>query len=250
VQQLRKGIFGKQRGLGSWGQRGQALVEFALVSVLFFILSFGVFDMARLFQSWVSVQHASREAARYAITGLTTCDGAADRDACITWTAEHATGGLARAGAGGQDVDVTTKAWDYDPDTASWVNPPNDGDTGLPCDQIEVTVAYNHKFVLPVLSAIAPSGVTVVGRQRMTIEPYAPCEDKDGTGSGVSASPTSTPTPPSGTPAPTNTPAPTSTPAPTNTPVPTATPIPPTPTNTPAPTATPDNSCPWWRWWC
>jgi hypothetical protein len=250
---MKKGLLGRQRGFGSWGQRGQALVEFALVSVLFFMLSFGVFDLARLFQSWVTVQHASREAGRFAITGLATCDGASDRDACIIWTAEHATEGMSRGGVGGAAVDVSTEAWDYDFDTSDWPFAGVEGDTGLQCDQIEVTVAYTHRFVLPVLDAIAPNGVTVVGRQRMTNEPYSPCEDGDGTGSGISATPppSGTPTPgPTSTPAPTNTPAPTATPAPTNTPVPTATPVPPTPTITPQPTATPGSSCQWWQWWC
>ncbi len=220
---MKYGLLGKQRGLGSWGQRGQALVEFALVSVLFFILSFGVFDMARLFQSWVSVQHASREAARYAITGLTTCDGASGRDACIIWEAEHATGGLARAGEGGSDITVQTRAWDYDclpSGGCSWPDPAVADATGKQCDQIEVIVAYKHKFVLPVLSAAIPGGITVVGRQRMTNEPYATCEDADGV-SGVSGSVT---------------PSPTSTAGPTTTPVtPTATPVAPTATKTPTP---------------
>ena len=267
----KNGILGKRRGIGSWGQRGQALVEFALVSVLFFMLSFGVFDLARLFQSWVTVQHASRESARYAITGLSSCEGAADRDACIVWVAKNATGGLSRAGVSGTDLTVATRAWDYDYDTAGWLDPAAEGDTGLQCDQIEVEVAYKHKFVLPVLTALAPNGVTVVGRQKMTMEPYSPCEDGDGTGGGVSVSPTSVPGP-TNTPAPTATPVtptatpvpPTATPVPpTATPVPpTATPVPPTatptktptptPTKTPVPTATP--TLPWycyyWPWLC
>jgi hypothetical protein len=243
---MKTGLLGKRRGFGNWGERGQALVEFALVSLLFFMLSFGVFDMARLFQSWVTVQHASREAARFAITGLANCEGAADRDACIIWTAEKATGGMARAGVGGADVNVSTEAWDFDYDASDWLATGVPGDTGLQCDQIEVTVAYKHRFVLPVLDAIAPSGVTVLGRQRMTIEPYAPCDQGIGTGGGGSATPpagTSTPGP-TNTPAPTVTPQPTATPQPptatptkTPTPVPTATPVP--PTNTPVPTATP-----------
>ncbi|HWC31235.1 MAG TPA: hypothetical protein VG845_14230, partial [Dehalococcoidia bacterium] len=53
-------------------------------------------------------------------------------------------------------------------------------ETGKECDQIEVTVTYRHRFVLPVLQAIAPAGVDVVGRQRMTNEPYAPCGNLDG----------------------------------------------------------------------
>jgi hypothetical protein len=240
------GLFGRKRGPGRWPQRGQALVEFALVSLLFFMLSFGVFDMARLFQSWVTVQHASREAARYAITGRYDCDGSVSgRNECIVWTAEDATGGLTGGGFNGEAVEVETRAWDYDCATGigcSWPDPAFADATGKQCDQIEVTVSYKHKFVLPVLEAIAPSGITVVGRQRMTMEPYGSCDGKpdqpggDGVGASVtppSGTPTPTPTPPPTVPAPTSTPPPT-------VPPPTATPVPPTatPTRTPTPTAT------------
>jgi Flp pilus assembly protein TadG len=172
---MRKGLLGKRRGFGTWGERGQALVEFGVVAIAFFFLSFGVFDLARLFQSWVTVQHASREAARYAITGRNDCAGALNRDACIVWTAKHATNGLSRAGDNGTapNLEVETEAWDNIGD--DWPDPGVPGSTGQQCDQIEVTVKYKHKFTLPVLTAIAPNGVEVVGRQRMTIEPYAEC---------------------------------------------------------------------------
>jgi len=179
---MHRGLFGKRRGFGSWDQRGQALVEFGLVAVAFLFLTFGVFDLARLFQSWVTVQHASRESARYAITGQFDCEGTTGRDACIQWVAKNATDGLARGGADGTspDIEVETVAWDYDVDTGSWPGSGVSGQTGKECDQIEVTVRYKHRFSLPVLTAISPNGVDVVGRQRMTMEPYSPCEDQDG----------------------------------------------------------------------
>ena len=179
---MKKGVFGRRRGFSTWGERGQALVEFGLVSVAFFFLTFGVFDLARLFQSWVTVQHASREAARYAITGRNDCAGFSDRDSCIIYTAKHGTTGLSRGGdnATSPNVIVTTRAWDYDKDTKNWPGSGVANETGMACDQIEVTVQYRHKFVLPVLQAIAPNGIDVVGRQRMTDEPYQPCEDQDG----------------------------------------------------------------------
>jgi len=190
---MRRGILGRRRGFASWDERGQALVEFGLVAIAFFMLSFGVFDLARLFQSWVTVQHASRESARYAITGRFDCEGSVTgRDECIEWVALDGTGGLSSGGPNGADVEVSMKAWDYDcteglgcewPDTYAV-----DGATGKQCDQIEVTVAYKHKFALPVLQAIAPNGVTVVGRQRMTNEPFGTCDGKpdDPGGDGVS----------------------------------------------------------------
>jgi hypothetical protein len=177
-----RGLFGNRRGTGTRRERGQALVEFGIVAVAFFFLSFGVFDLARLFQSWVTVQHASREAARYAITGQVNCDGASgDRDGCIVWVAKDATDGLARGGADGvaPNIEVETKAWDYDCDSGgncNWPDPAVDDAFGKECDQIEVIVTYKHKFTLPVLTAIAPNGVDVVGRQRMTMEPYAECD--------------------------------------------------------------------------
>jgi len=153
-------------------QRGQALVEFALVSLAFFTVVFGIFDGARLFQSWVSVQHASREGARYAITGRDDCDGITDdRPACIAQTASEATTGLSDGGLGGSEVSVTFKKWDY----PAYAGSGTAGDPGDPCDAVEVAVSYTHQFVFPVFQALAPSGVNLTGRQRMVNEPFGPC---------------------------------------------------------------------------
>jgi Flp pilus assembly protein TadG len=45
------------------------MVEFALVAPLFFLLVFGITDFGRLFFTQVTLQHALREAGRYAVTG-------------------------------------------------------------------------------------------------------------------------------------------------------------------------------------
>lgn len=58
-------MFGRIRG----GQRGQTIVEFALVAPLFFLLIFGVIDFGRLFYTQMTLQHALREAGRFAVTG-------------------------------------------------------------------------------------------------------------------------------------------------------------------------------------
>src|SRR6476619_771808 len=80
-------------------EEGQILVEFALVGMVFFMLMFGILDFVRLFQSWVTVQHAAREGARYAITGQVACTGGGntytdDRPNCIVLEAKQATEGL------------------------------------------------------------------------------------------------------------------------------------------------------------
>lgn len=49
--------------------RGQSLVEFAIVASLLFLLIFGVIDFGRLFYTQETLQHALREAGRFAVTG-------------------------------------------------------------------------------------------------------------------------------------------------------------------------------------
>ena len=49
--------------------RGQALIEFSLVALTFFILVFALIDFSWLFFNQMMMQNAVREAARYASTG-------------------------------------------------------------------------------------------------------------------------------------------------------------------------------------
>ncbi len=52
-----------------WKTKGQALAEMALILPLLLILLVGIFEGARIIQSYLTVQEAARIAARYAITG-------------------------------------------------------------------------------------------------------------------------------------------------------------------------------------
>jgi hypothetical protein len=169
-------------------ERGQALVEFSLILIVFLTLFMGIFDGVRLIESWVTVQHAAREGARFAITGRTACkdDGEGgwefiDRDACIVWAARNATEGIP---GGGEDADpsevaVTYRAWDFLED--EWDTSAEAGKSGKPCDQLEVKVQYSHHFFTPLIKVIVPGGIKLTGYQRMTNEPWGPCESDDGT---------------------------------------------------------------------
>ena len=55
-----------KRRLQQKGQ-GQALVEFALVVILLFMLLFGIIDFARLFFAYATMSNGVREGARYGI---------------------------------------------------------------------------------------------------------------------------------------------------------------------------------------
>ncbi len=48
---------------------GQSLVEFAVLTPIFFLLIFGVLDFGRVLFTQMTLQHALREAGRYAVTG-------------------------------------------------------------------------------------------------------------------------------------------------------------------------------------
>jgi Flp pilus assembly protein TadG len=49
------------------GQRGQALVEFAVVGIMFFVMVFGMIDLVRAVSNYNTLAQATREGTRYAI---------------------------------------------------------------------------------------------------------------------------------------------------------------------------------------
>jgi Flp pilus assembly protein TadG len=158
-------------GLGrrARGESGQALVEFTLVAMVFFLIVFGIIDFARFFQSWVTVQHAAREGARYAITGRVDCDTYSDnRQGCIQYVAKQATTGL--SGAPG-NVTVSFKSWDYPGYTQE-----HDGSAGDQCDAMEVKVDYDFTFAAPIIGDVLGAvHIPIAGRERMVNEPFGPC---------------------------------------------------------------------------
>ncbi|WP_280770405.1 TadE/TadG family type IV pilus assembly protein [Salipaludibacillus daqingensis] len=52
-------------------QKGQSLVEFALVIPLLIVLLFGIVDFGRVFHTYLTLDHVGREAARAASVGAT-----------------------------------------------------------------------------------------------------------------------------------------------------------------------------------
>jgi len=55
-------------------ERGQSLVEFAMVAPLLFVVVFAIVDFGRLFQNQVTLTNAAREGARLGATGATSSD--------------------------------------------------------------------------------------------------------------------------------------------------------------------------------
>lgn len=83
-----RAVFARPRARSKSGvrQTGVAAVEFALVALFFFSLLFSILDWSYLFFTNLSMQHAVREGARYAVVGrsdLAPDDRPGDRCAAV-----------------------------------------------------------------------------------------------------------------------------------------------------------------------
>ncbi|MEA3338815.1 MAG: TadE family protein, partial [Chloroflexota bacterium] len=50
-------------------RKGQGIVEFALVLPILLLLLFGIIEFGRIFQAWLTIENAARQAARFAVSG-------------------------------------------------------------------------------------------------------------------------------------------------------------------------------------
>lgn len=240
--------------------RGQGLVEFALVLPVLLLTLLSIIEGALLFQSFLAIQHAAREAARFAVTyqppqmyGLDQVrellrgnrpDPAYPNETKVEWVARRV--GLIKKRAieqsmGIRILDIETDL-DEPPDAADkepgffgvyiagrpdetqdfvWENP---GGPGLP---IQVHVYYKWIPLDPLLKAIVPNGIMINGQAEMVNEGI---QRADWTPTPVTPPATVTVEGPTATPegwipgttVPTATPTPTGSPTPTLTPTPNA----------------------------
>ena len=120
------------------GQRGQSLVEFAMVLPILTILIFGVIDFSLGLRSYISLTNATREGARYAAVGNTAgafptdCDGVTNTN----------TVGRVCVAMEGLNLDNI--------DSLSVTYP--DGEA--PGNSVVVSAEYTHEFITP-LAAMA-----------------------------------------------------------------------------------------------
>ncbi len=202
---------------GRAGERGQSTVEFALALPILIFVLVGFVDVARTFHAYVTVNHAAREAARYASIGRQELvDGHyLSRILSIELHAEKSLAGL-QLNAAAPNVDSPGF---YD----VRITPSSGGEAGA---YEEIEVSYSVIPVTPALSRVFPH-ILVTGRQRVINERFGavPILDRANI-------------PPTPIPLPTYTPVPTPTATPSPTPTPTATGIPLTATPTAIETAT------------
>jgi Flp pilus assembly protein TadG len=106
------------------GQRGQNLVEFALVAPIFLVILMGIIDFGWAFKTYISLTNCAREGARVGVVGANT--------ATITTRATDP----GRGCVSGSTATVT-----YDPDNKAGSN-------------VKVEVDYTYNFITPVGSLL------------------------------------------------------------------------------------------------
>ena len=244
--------------MSKWRSRGQGLVEFALVLPALLLIVLSIIEGALLFQSYLAIQHAAREAARYAVAyqppmeysaaqGKILLEGGSPGNPAFKGESESAWYGrrvsLVKQRAFDQAMGIRTvypaldetsfvglyampgffgvRVWGFPAfDQAEQLDHP--GLQGLP---VRVRVYYRWEALDPIIGAIAPNGLMITGEAVMINEGIQ-------TGYASVAPPTFAPPPP--LPGPTSIPTDVATPTPTPSPEVTL-----TPTLTPTPTATP-----------
>ena len=133
---------------GARRQRGQALVEMALVLPIFLILVMGIVDFGLGLRAWISITNSAREGARLAAVHAS-CDSIRQR-------VEDSSGGLVT-----DDSQISIDPSDCDFTTG---------------DSVRVTVQYDYKMITPLGSLLSmfgagvPSTINIQSTSDMRVE--------------------------------------------------------------------------------
>ena len=135
-------------------ETGSALVEFALVAMLFFAMLFGIIDFGRAFYTYHFLSHAARSAARWAMVNGSDCnsDGSCNGTAPMNngpaseTDVQNYVQGLVPTGIEASQV-VTTACGVVGSKCAA--SPPSCTNDNGPGCTVSVTVSYNFNFLVP-----------------------------------------------------------------------------------------------------
>lgn len=149
-------------------ENGQSLAEFAMIAPIFFIMVFGIIDLSRAFQSYVTIQEAARGAARYGVTGRIDCTGPAiqNRNNCIVQQVTNRVKDLNNHAS----ATVSYRSWDY----PTYADPPAQGNAGQQCDALEVQVNYTYIPITPIFSKLI-GNIAMSAKERLVNEPFGTC---------------------------------------------------------------------------
>jgi Flp pilus assembly protein TadG len=146
-------------------------VEFALVLPLFVLLAFGVADFGRLFFTQMTVQHAMREAGRFAVTGNHLQNPKTGKDLSrvdsIIQVAENAAMGIKLKKS---DIRISSLEG----------GDKGEGAAGGPGDTVTISITVDLPLITPIIAQFfSPDGVyTFEARTTFKNEPFSPEQTK------------------------------------------------------------------------
>jgi Flp pilus assembly protein TadG len=157
------------RWLKRRGEYGQTLAEFSLILPVIAIIIFGLVDMARAMQSYVTIQEAARDGARYAVTGRIDCVGPVvqNRENCIEQAVLDRVDSLNNV----DTIATTYRRWDY----PAYADPPAEDNAGVQCDAVEVQVNYTYQPITPIFRTLVRNSIPMVAKERLVNEPFGTC---------------------------------------------------------------------------
>ncbi|WP_053361541.1 TadE/TadG family type IV pilus assembly protein [Bacillus sp. FJAT-27251] len=128
-------------------EKGQSLVEFALVLPLLMMLLFGIIDFGRIFHAYLTIDHAGREAARAASVGKTYSEA--------SQVAVKTAAGI-NLNKSGASVTIT---------------PPSDPAKSYPSGtDVKVTITYPIDFLTPIIGQLIGGSFNLTDTTVMRVE--------------------------------------------------------------------------------
>ena len=130
---------------GQRGEKGQALVEFALLVPIFLMLLFAVVDFGMGFHSWITVTNSAREGARLGAVQATTAQI------------------IVRVQDTSDLIDEDTKMTVTVACGPSSDPPPTGTCTSQPAESVVVRVDYDYDLITPLASLVAFLSCDIIG---------------------------------------------------------------------------------------
>src|SRR5438105_3550175 len=144
------GVGRRERSCGEHArrERGQALVEFALVAPIMVLIFAALVQLAFVYERQIGIENAVRDAARRAATYTTTTNAPADTNGAFAWNLLVGSGGL---------LEANVQAYSGDP--AQLKNPivcyrTQVDSAGNNAVMVKVSMGYAHPLFLPLISQI------------------------------------------------------------------------------------------------
>ena len=139
----------EQRRLGSALRKreGSAVIEFALIALVFFGLIFAIFDFGRLFYIQFALHSAVREASRFTVTGNVLPDP--------NNPGEY----LSRVDSIVAKLQRAVPGLEVEPGNVSVTGPDGAGDAGGPGDVVTISISYDIELLTPFIRPLFRDGV-------------------------------------------------------------------------------------------